>query len=91
MRPLIRALFVLSVFGVLAMHVSTGLLREMTEADSPLFVNLIDNFLRTMLIAPLGRTATIYGLWTLGAVLAFAAFIFTPITKSGSGEKHSTW
>ena len=91
MRPVIRALFVLSFFGVLAMHVSTGLLREYLEPYAAWLVNLIDLFLRTMMIMPLGRSATIYGLWGVGAALSLAVFIMTPATKSGTQERHSTW
>ncbi len=91
MRPVIRALFVLSFFGVLAMHVSTGLLRGLIEDSAPWLLSLIDAFLRTMLIAPLGRDVTILGLWAAGGILALLAFIFTPATKGGEGEKRSTW
>lgn len=91
MRPLIRALFVLSVFGVLAMHVSTGLLRDMLDTSAPQLVDAVDRGLRIMLIDPIGRDATIFGLWGVGGALAFFAFILSPVTTGKGPEKHSTW
>ncbi len=90
MRPLFRSLFVLSVFGVLAAHVSVGALRALLDGTTVLA--LIDRILQVLLITPFGRDIAVFALLALGAVLALWAYIAAQMSdRHGRGQSYSTW
>lgn len=90
MRPLFRSLFVLSVFGVLAAHVSAGALRPLLEDTAAL--SLLDRSLQVLLITPFGRDIAVYALLGLGALLALWAYFAAHMSdRHGRGQSYSTW
>ena len=92
MRPLIRGLFVLSVFAVLAAHVSTGVLAGMVEGFAPRLVLLLDRALFIALVRPMGQEAAVYALLIIGAGLAIWSYASAAAAaKMGKVERHSTW
>lgn len=92
MRPLFRSLFVLSLFAVLAAHVSTGLLRDLAEDSAPQLLGILDRGLRLLLVEPFGRTGAVYALLGLGAVFAVWAYVSAMIAaRRGKGQSFSTW
>ncbi len=90
MRPLIRSLFILSAFGVLAAQVSYGLVSQLV-AGSPMesSVILVDRWLGILLVDVLGRQFAVWALLGAGGVLAVWSFV--AITFSGRDTRHSTW
>ena len=90
MRPLIRSVFVLSLFGLLAAHVSTGALNALLEGTAAL--SLIDRSLHSLLISPFGRDVAVYVLLGLGAIFALGIYFTTQASeKHGRGQSYSTW
>lgn len=90
MRPLIRSVFVLSVFGTLAAHVSTGALRVLLDGTAVL--GLLDRALQLLLIAPFGRDIAVYAILALGAGLAFFVYITARMSeRRGRGHVRSAW
>lgn len=92
MRPLFRSLFVLSMFGVLAVHVSSGLLRPWLERVVPEAATMLDRALMVLLIAPLGRDQAVTLLFGMGAVLSVWAYLAAARqARRGKAERHQTW
>ena len=92
MRPLFRSLFVLSLFAMLAAHVSTGLFHEMVGDGGSSVVGLLDYWLRLLLVEPFGRAAAIYALLGLGAIFAVWAYVGAAMAaRRGRGQTFSTW
>ena len=92
MRPVIRSLFVLSVFGVLAAHVSTGFLQGLLESSAPALLGPLNRSLQVLLIAPFGREVAVYALLGLGGLLALWAYVAAQLdARQGRGQGHSTW
>lgn len=92
MRPLFRSLFILSVFGLLSAHVSRGVLRDFFDGETPALLGLLDQWLGTLLVDPLGRPMAVNVLLGTGGVLALVAFIMSSTGGSqGSTQRHSTW
>ncbi len=90
MRPLIRSVFVLSVFGLLAAHVSTGALNTLLEGTTAL--SLLDRTLHGLLIAPFGRDMAAYALLGLGALMALWVYVVAQMSdRHGRGQSYSTW
>ncbi len=92
MRPLFRSLFVLSIFGVLASHISTGLLSGFATDIAPLGVAYLDRYLERYLIGPLGPEISIYVVLGVGAFFALWAYMAGRAKEeTGTIERFSTW
>jgi len=92
MRPLFRSLFVFSVFGVMAAHVSTGFLQGLVSDVAPLGVSLLDKGLNALLIRPLGPVFSICVLLGIGAFFSLWTFMSAKASgRSGPQERYSTW
>ena len=91
MRPLFRSLFILSVFGLLATHISSGLGSDLGGSALQAVIGVADRWLRILLVDPLGRELTVLLLWGAGGALAVWSFVTGAIQARGSDQRHSTW
>ncbi|MEM0949048.1 MAG: hypothetical protein AAGK37_16745 [Pseudomonadota bacterium] len=90
MRPMIRSVFVLSIFGVLAAHVSSGALYLLLEGTAAM--SLLDSALHSLLIGPFGREVAVYSLIGLGGLLALFVYVTAQASqRHGRGQSYSTW
>lgn len=92
MRPLFRSLFVLSIFGVIASHVSTGILSRFASDIAPMGVAYLDRYLQRFLVGPLGPEVTIYVILGIGSFFALWAYMAGRAREeTGRTERFSTW
>ena len=92
MRPLFRSLFVFSIFGVLAAHVSTGVLRKVFGSTFPDVVPVIDHGLDAVLLGTFDARTSICVLLGVGAALALYTYLDARATaRSRGSERFSTW
>jgi hypothetical protein len=90
MRPLIRSLFVFSVFGVIAVHISTGFLSNFASENAPLGVLFLDRMLFNYMIRPLGADFSVLLLYGIGTVAAIWTYM-TGSRSTRATQRHSTW
>ena len=92
MRPLFSALFVFSVFGLLAAHTSNGLLTGYLSDHVPQALALINQGIGILLIEPLGREVSVYTLLGAGAFFALWAYVAEATAQQNKRqERFSTW
>jgi hypothetical protein len=85
-------LFVLSIFGVIASHVSTGLLSRFASDLAPMGVAYLDRYLERFLVGPLGTEISIYVILGIGAFFALWAYMAGRASQeTGRTERFSTW
>ena len=92
MSPLVRSLFVFSLFGLLATHVSTGVLGGTLGEIAPGSLGMLDRALSTVLLTPLGPELSVYVLLGVGAFFALWAYMAgAAAVRSRRQERFSTW
>lgn len=92
MRPLVRSLFVFSLFGLLAAHVSTGVLARTFADLAPESLVMLDRTLATLLVNPLGPEVSVWVLLAVGAFFALWAFMAGKVAmQARRQERYSTW
>ena len=92
MRPLVSGLFVAAIFGVLAAHTSHGFLYDYFAEPRPMGIVYLDRWIKTLLIAPLGRENTSY--FFVGLAVLFGPLVFlrgVSAQRRGTTQRHSTW